>query len=52
MPWKTWSEKQRAWSWREAISEGAYFVAIGIALIVGVVGTFVVLILGPAFLNR
>ena len=51
MPWKTWREKQQAWSWREAIAEGSYFVAIGIALIVGVVGTFVVLILGLAFLN-
>ena len=50
MPWKTWREKKLAeessWSWREAVSEGGYFVAVGLALIIGVVGALVALTVG------
>ena len=50
MPWKTWRETQNDWTWREAVSEGCYYLATGLALIVGVVGTLVALTVGIPFL--
>jgi hypothetical protein len=54
MPWKTWRETQQeernAWTWREAVSEALYYLATGLALIVGVVGAVLVLTVGIGFL--
>ena len=43
---KQLAEGAAAWSWREAVSESGRVLALGLALIIGIVGGFLALTVG------